>query len=158
MTRFHATLRAIGDLDDDFYAEEFQRDAWNEASAIGFQLWLWSALIAAAILPWIGGSAGCWTALGLLVAAGSISATVVRYFRMRSRIDPHASARWRRPRTALVLTLYAAAVFGLVVHLADSVPGELWFGAVIGMVAGATAAVVATMRARRDAAGPDDDE
>ena len=73
--------RVVGDLDDEFYADERQRDVWNEAAAIGFQLWLWSALVAAAILPWVAGTVGAWTAVGLLVAATVISLITQWYSR-----------------------------------------------------------------------------
>ncbi len=35
----------VGDFGKPFYAEERQRDVWNEASAFGFQLVLWCALV-----------------------------------------------------------------------------------------------------------------
>src|SRR5437868_6635333 len=41
MSAFERAMRAAGDLDDEFYLDERQRDVWNEAAAVGFQLFMW---------------------------------------------------------------------------------------------------------------------
>ncbi len=51
MAVFMKAARTIGDLDDEFYHDERQRDVWNEASAVGFQLAQWAALAGAAFCP-----------------------------------------------------------------------------------------------------------
>lgn len=60
MSAFITAMRVVGDLDDEFYRDENQRDVWNEASAVGYQLFLWVGLVAAAILPWAAGTVGAW--------------------------------------------------------------------------------------------------
>ena len=62
MSAFVKAARFVGDLDDEFYADELQRDIWNEASAVGFQALLWIGLITGAILPFAAGvtGAGLW--------------------------------------------------------------------------------------------------
>ncbi|MBK5221936.1 MAG: hypothetical protein JJE52_03485 [Acidimicrobiia bacterium] len=42
-TLFMRTAARIGDLGSPLYDEERRRDVWNEASAVGFQIMLWSA-------------------------------------------------------------------------------------------------------------------
>lgn len=54
---FMRVASAIGDLGSPFYDEERQRDVWNEASAVGFQAMLWSSLVAANVMIWVGGAA-----------------------------------------------------------------------------------------------------
>ncbi|MDH6675822.1 hypothetical protein M2284_000010 [Rhodococcus sp. LBL1] len=38
MSVFVNAMRVVGGLDDEFYRGERQRDAWNEAAAVGYQL------------------------------------------------------------------------------------------------------------------------
>ncbi|MDQ3276230.1 MAG: hypothetical protein M3Q39_14700 [Actinomycetota bacterium] len=46
----------IGDFGNPFYAEERQRDVWNEASAFGLQLLLWLSMLTATISVWVFGA------------------------------------------------------------------------------------------------------
>ena len=53
---FLRTAERIGDLGSPFYREERQRDVWNEASAVGFQVLLWLLPLAAVASVWMGGA------------------------------------------------------------------------------------------------------
>jgi hypothetical protein len=41
---------AVADFGDPFYAEERQRDVWNEASAFGFQFLVWAGMALSAVM------------------------------------------------------------------------------------------------------------
>ena len=149
--------RVVGDLDDEFYADERQRDVWNEAAAIGFQLWLWSALVVAAILPWVAGTVGAWTAVGLLVAAAVIS-LVTQWYSRAHDVDLHVVTRqWFQPRTVLFTVVYLAAVLGIAWQLAakELITHGFLVGGVCGGIAGAGAAWFAVRRARTKALARD---
>lgn len=143
------TLRRVGDLDDRFFDDEFHRDAWNEASAIGMQLITWSALLAAAVLPWVAGLPGTWVALGLLAATGTVSATMTWWFRHRTGIDPVALTRTMRLRTVIAVFAGCVAVAGAGHALSPDVDSSVVHGMYVGAVIGAAAAVVAAVRTRR---------
>lgn len=96
MSTMMKALRFVGDLDDDFYKDERQRDVWNEASAVGFQLAYWIALIAAAILPWVAGRTGAWISFGLIIGWFVCSMVVLRYAQAHD-VDVYASMRVRAP-------------------------------------------------------------
>lgn len=151
MSAFVTAMRVVGDLDDEFYRDERQRDVWNEAAAVGFQLFLWAAFLAAAVLPWAAGTVGAWTALGVLVVAVGISAATLGFARHRD-VDLHATATLSKPRLALALVLYAVGVVGIVARLmvpnSDS-PVSTWWGIAVGAAVGAAAAAYAIAVARR---------
>jgi hypothetical protein len=46
----------VGDFGNPFYAEERQRDVWNEASAFGFQLVVWVTLAVGTATVWLVGA------------------------------------------------------------------------------------------------------
>ncbi len=50
MSTMMKAMRFVGDLDDDFYKDERQRDVWNEASAVGLQSVFWAIFVSSAIL------------------------------------------------------------------------------------------------------------
>ena len=50
---FVQAAAVIGDLSNPFYREERQRDVWNEASAVAFQVLIWLHLLAATAVVWI---------------------------------------------------------------------------------------------------------
>ena len=79
MSAFTRTTRFVGDLDDEFYDDERQRDVWNEASAVGFQMFYWAAILGAAILAWTANTTGVWIALGILVVATFVSYATLGY-------------------------------------------------------------------------------
>lgn len=143
MSTFTKTMRFVGDLNDEFYDDERQRDVWNEASAVGFQLFIWASLLAGAVLPWVAGRTGSWIAIGVIIVYLSISFAVLAYSRSRG-LDMHTSQKLARPRVALLLGLYlvggAGAAMNLVFRdvgngalLASSMAG----GAAIGLMCAA---------------------
>ena len=53
---FVRLAHVVGNFGNPFYAEERQRDVWNEASAFGFQLVLWCALVVSTGAVWVVGA------------------------------------------------------------------------------------------------------
>jgi hypothetical protein len=142
MSSFTKAMRFVGDLDDEFYHDERQRDVWNEASAIGFQLFLWCSLIAGAVLPWVAGVPGSYTALGILLVLLTISWIVTAYTKSRG-VDMQTSQKLIRPRLFLYLGLYFSAAIGIVVTLVFSVAdGSVRSPTIVGMVFGAILGLV----------------
>ncbi|MBD8505799.1 DUF2029 domain-containing protein [Hoyosella sp. G463] len=153
---FIRAMHAIGDFESPFYSEERDRDVWNEASAAGFQLMLWSGLVAAVALPWIAGSTGTWIAMGILVVVGAISWCTMLYASALN-VDPMARTRLGA-RAILAFTLVIAAIISIAIHLrstysgASGVAGSLTdgflTGAIIGAIGGAIALAVVRKRSR----------
>ncbi|KQU61057.1 hypothetical protein ASG84_00465 [Rhodococcus sp. Leaf278] len=153
MSAFIKTMRIIGDLDDEFYDDERQRDVWNEASAIGFQLFLWAALIGGAILPWAANTTGAWIALGILVVFTLISCATIGYSAVRG-VNIYTAAKAGRLRGIIVGVIAAAGYVGVLVRLQPDVYSQVssWAGAVVGAVigGGVVALIIRQMR-KRDA-------
>lgn len=92
---FDRVTARIGDLDDPFYAEERDRDVWNEASAVGFQLLLWVLLVAGLATGLLRDAVGdaldgdpstiAGAVVGMLVGAGTVIgvAVLIRRYTMR---------------------------------------------------------------------------
>ncbi len=151
MCTFTNTMRFIGDFDDEFYDDERQRDVWNEAAAVGMQMFIWASLIAGAILPWIAGVAGSWTALGIVLIFLVVSNSVLAYARSRG-VDMQTSQKLLRSRIVLAACLYLLALLGAVANLMFDLAGSgplLTIGMVAGTVVGATAGYVGIARKRR---------
>ncbi|OZE91496.1 hypothetical protein CH302_25820 [Rhodococcus sp. 15-2388-1-1a] len=151
MSAFVRAARFVGDLDDEFYADELQRDAWNEASAVGFQSLLWIGLIAGAILPFTAGVTGAWVALGLFFALNTVSFVVLGYAKVRG-VDMYASQKLGRARIAFAGLLFflsgAGAALRLLAHYGGNLQ-SLWIGAAIGAPIGLAAGVVGIRNRRR---------
>lgn len=144
MSAFVRAARFVGDLDDEFYADELQRDAWNEASAVGLQSLLWIGLISAAILPYAAGVTGAWVALGILLALIVASTVVQGYARSRG-VEVYSAQEFRRPRLAIAVILYLVGSLGAIVRLFDTFgDGSLatWVGLATGAAAGACVSIV----------------
>ncbi|NIL76372.1 hypothetical protein [Rhodococcus sp. B10] len=152
MSAFTKTMRFVGDLDDEFYDDERQRDVWNEASAIGFQLFVWTSLIVACLLPLLFGVAGSWIALGLLAVYLTIASTVLAYAKARG-IDMYASQSLMRVRVLLPCGIYLIAAFSTMITLAseylDGVGSAPFVGMALGALIGGLGGVYAVMRRRR---------
>lgn len=140
---FMRSAAAVGDLANPFYAEERQRDVWNEASAVGFQVMLWLGLIAANVMIWLGQGTALPYAFGVFLLLG-VASWIVWGYACRLGVEADATVRlWRWPMVpfgALMLlfllgiarasggvslspsTLIGAATGGLVVVL-------FWFAA-----------------------------
>ncbi|OZE29323.1 hypothetical protein CH278_21190 [Rhodococcus sp. 05-2254-5] len=152
MSAFTKAARFVGDLDDDFYADELQRDIWNEASAVGLQCLLWIGFISAAILPYAAGVTGAWIAIGIIVTLLAVSYVVIGYSRARG-VEVQSAQQWLRARFAVFIVLYLLGVGGAFVRLLGRyVSGDLgsvWIGAAIGVPLGIAGAVVGVKRKQR---------
>ncbi|OZC97342.1 hypothetical protein CH275_24640 [Rhodococcus sp. 06-235-1A] len=152
MSAFVRAARFVGDLDDEFYADELQRDIWNEASAVGFQSLLWIGLITGAVLPFAAGVTGAWVAIGVIVALLVVAYVVVGYARARG-IDMYTVQELRRPRLAVGAVLYFLGFGGagirLLVHYGGGSFGSVLFGAAIGVPLGLAAGVIGIRNRRR---------
>lgn len=153
MSTFTKSMRFVGDLDDEFYHDERQRDVWNEASAIGFQLFLWCSLIAGAVLPWVAGVTGAWIALSILLVSTLISVLTLLYSNARG-VNLYTAAKLGRVRGILAGLLfvlgYGAAMWTLNPDMfAES---STWAGGIVGALAGGAlvGALIWFMRRRRD--------
>ena len=153
MSTMMKALRFVGDLDDDFYKDERQRDVWNEASAVGFQFAYWIALIAAAILPWVAGRTGAWISVGLIIGWFVCSMVVLRYAQAHD-VDAYASLKGLQPRVLLAGSVYLIALIGVIAQLMTR-PGEgiaTWAGTGVGALVGLTAAVLGVKHHQKRAA------
>ncbi|MFD3812423.1 DUF2029 domain-containing protein [Rhodococcus sp. NPDC058639] len=150
MTAFLKAARVVADLDDDFYQDERQREVWNEASAVGFQSFQWTALVAGAVLPWIAGRGGAMVAIGILAAWFVLAMVTIAYARARD-VDVYATMKTLRPRSIFAVTLYLAGVAGIYIELADPFryDGATWAGMVVGALVGGGAAATVLMWVRR---------
>lgn len=106
---FMRAASVVGDLDSPFYGEERQRDVWNEASAVGFQLMLWLGLIAADVMIWVGGATGLPYAVATFAVVG-VSSLVVLTYAGRVGVKADSPEHLRRgafvPAVGLVLTFF----------------------------------------------------
>ncbi|TCN49403.1 hypothetical protein EV641_1153 [Rhodococcus sp. SMB37] len=141
MAVFMKAARFIGDLDDEFYHDERQRDVWNEASAVGFQLAQWSALVGAALLPWIAGRIGAQISIGVLAVWFVISMVTITYARA-AHVDLYSTAKTWRPRTILAGVVYLAGIAGIYAQLSTPIDQDVatWAGLIVGGLVGGGAA------------------
>ena len=106
---------AVADFGHPFYAEERQRDVWNEASAFGFQLLLWGSLVLATVMHWFGGHAAFPYAVAMIILAGTGSAMTIGYApRLGVEVASKKSVSRSRQRLVLLAVLAIALVLGLV--------------------------------------------
>jgi predicted acylesterase/phospholipase RssA len=144
---FVAAAGVVGDLDNPFYAEERQRDVWNEACAVGLQLGL--ALAAATGMVWIGGAPALPYAVTLVSVEGVVAVVTLAYAqRLGVRFDD-AGGMLR-----LRLVPYGALLVAFFVGVFRVAPADGFAsGFVRGMVGGSAAAVLwllcSGIRARR---------
>ena len=147
------TAERIGDLGSPFYREERQRDVWNEASAVGFQVLLWLLPLAAVASVWIGGAGAVPYALIMFVAPGLTSWVVLLFARAHGvELDTASGVNVLRWRLALYLGLLCAFCAGVLHAVPDGsfARGPAW-GALGGAVLGLAAAGRGQPRARRAA-------
>ncbi|MGN5240548.1 MULTISPECIES: DUF2029 domain-containing protein [unclassified Rhodococcus (in: high G+C Gram-positive bacteria)] len=142
--------RTVGDLDDEFYHDERQRDVWNEASAVGFQLAQWAALVGGALLPWLAGRIGAQIAIGVLAVWFVISMAVIMYARACD-VDIYATAKTWRPRTIMAALVYLAGIAGIYARLSTPLDQDpaTWAGLIVGGLVGGGAAVAVIVWHRR---------
>lgn len=130
-------MRFIGDLDDEFYQDERQRDIWNEASAVSLQSVYWVIFVSSAVLPWAAGRTGAWISLTLLVVF-LLGSMITIFYAMRRDVDIYTLSNYNRPRVAIALTLYLVAAVGIMARLKfDSFENSsTWVGALVGGIVG----------------------
>ncbi|GAB2913188.1 hypothetical protein GCM10027047_09090 [Rhodococcus aerolatus] len=151
-SRSVAAAQAVGDLHNPFYDDERQRDVWNEASAVGFQVVLWLLLVLATVLVWVGGSTALW-ALPVLAVAVAGSVVTIAYARAH-QVEPTSGVRVSGARLVPLVFLLAALVVGTV----RALPGDVPVGSVgAGAVAATVTVAVGTLRRARSAAQDDAD-
>ncbi|SNS62858.1 DUF2029 domain-containing protein [Rhodococcoides kyotonense] len=149
MSTFIKAMRFVGDLDDEFYDDERQRDVWNEASAIGFQLFQWASLISAAVLPWVAGTTGARVALGILLTLTVINVLAIGYAAARS-VNLY-TAKVNRIRGVVVAIVLLVGYLGALLKLQPETFSEAssWAGGVVGAVLGGGLVGIAIWRVRR---------
>ena len=143
------TAHVVGDFGNPFYAEERQRDVWNEASAFGFQLVIWVTLAVGTATVWIVGAAAVPYVGAAMVLLGVVCGLTVAYAQHLG-VDLTGRehlARWRMLPYAL---LVVALALGLVRAQAAPLDAETVAGMVTGAGVGVLAAVVGLRRRSRE--------
>jgi hypothetical protein len=145
---FDRAADLVGDFSHPFYAEERQRDVWNEASALGLQLVLFLGLGVSTVLVWVDGAPSL-PAVSAFVAVLGVASIVTVAYANRLGVDAgglRVMLRWR-------LVPYAAIVVLLCVGMARAMPDESAEGFGVGAVTGAAVALgllaLHSRRARR---------
>ncbi|MFZ0158850.1 MAG: hypothetical protein WAL50_07465 [Kineosporiaceae bacterium] len=104
---------AVADFGDPFYAEERQRDVWNEASAFGFQFLVWAGMALSAVMLWVGGRPLLPYAFALLILIVAASYLVIAYARLLG-VRVAVKGSLTRPRLMAFAVVYAALILGAV--------------------------------------------
>lgn len=110
---FEKTARFIGDLDHDLYNDPAQGQAWNEASAVGFQLTLISGLIGSGAMFLFGGPTLFAAAVTVIALTGVIALITVSYAVSHGVVMLLNRSDVLRPRNLLVVLgfgLHGAAI------------------------------------------------
>ena len=148
---FVRTAGRIGDLGSPFYDQEHQRDVWNEASAVGFQLMLWLLPVAAVVSVWVGGAPAVPYALVMLFAPGLASWVVIGFAQARGAdlgaAEGYTMLRWR---VLAQLVLFGAFCAGVVRAAPEGPisPATAW-GMLVGAAIGIALLTWGQQRARR---------
>ncbi len=138
---------AVADFGSPFYAEERQRDVWNEASAFGFQLMLWSGMALSAAMFWLGGRPVAPYAFAVLLVAMLASYLVIAYARLLG-VKVAVKGTLTRPRMLVFAVVYLAVVLGAVRSVgAHGLDGS---GLMIGLMVGAGGMTGLIIGMRRD--------
>ena len=149
---FVRTAAFVGDFGNPFYREERQRDVWNEASAVGFQLILWLTLVAAAVAVWAVGAPALPFA-ALAVGVVGLASLVTIAYATRLGVTLTGADLVLRPR----LVPYAVVVVVLTVGTLRAAPPDGTFsssfltGAGIGTAAALLVLLVRALLAQRRA-------
>ncbi len=137
----------IGDFGNPFYAEERQRDVWNEASAFGLQLLLWLSMLTATISVWVFGAPAVPYALSLLALVSVAAIATASYAARLGVTDSTALKRAQMlcivPYDAL-LVLFFVGVFRALPPLADGGEGSgtFLFNVAVGAAVGGGAVLL----------------
>lgn len=141
---FMRLAAAVADFGDPFYAEERQRDVWNEDSAFGLQLLLWGVMVLAGIMLWVGGRPLLPYSVAVLAVAAVISYLVIAYARAKGVRVPWKSSV-TKGRLVAVAVVVTALTAGAARAAAEGNSGVSWLisavplglGAVVGLALGA---------------------
>jgi hypothetical protein len=112
-SRFVRAASVVADLNSPFYDEERDRDVWNEASAVGFQVLLWGVPLAAAAALWIGRAAALLP-VGLILAVWFAAVVLVLTYARRFEVDPNARTPLIAGRRAMFLAVLGLLGTGVV--------------------------------------------
>lgn len=130
----------IGDLGNPFYEEERNRDVWNEASAVGFQIVLALSMAAVAAAVWIVGAEAVPYATALYAIVGVASVVTVAYAE-RLGVDVTASTRMARLRMLPYIALVVVGLVGILLEGRRTLPDigaeSFWTGLTDGTILGA---------------------
>ena len=130
----------VGDFGNPFYAEERQRDVWNEASAFGLQLVIWCTLLLGTATVWLVGAPAVPYVCAALGLMGAVCVLTVTY---AQRLGVELTGRDRMLRWRMLP--YALLVVALLVGLLRAQEEPLEASTVAGMVTGATIGVLAAV-------------
>ena len=161
---FDRVATRIGDLDHPFYAEERDREVWNEASAVGFQTLLWGLLVACTVGIWVGGaSARPYVMTGMLLIG--VAAVLMTGYAHRRGVHGGAAEvlAASRGRVSLWVALVGALAAGTAfsrdrASLLADVDAATLAGLVVGVGVALGLAAVVLAWARRQAAAGDPGE
>jgi len=134
----------VGDFSNPFYAEERQRDVWNEASAFGLQLVIWCALTIGTASVWVVGAPAVPYVCAALLVVGAVCGLTVAYAQHLG-VDLNGRDRMMRWR----LVPYALLVVTLLVGLLRARQEPLDVSTTAGMVTGAAVGVLLAAAALR---------
>jgi hypothetical protein len=137
---FVRTAAAIGDLSNPFYLEERQRDVWNEASAVAFQVLIWLHLLAATAVVWIVGADAMPYVYALIGMIGLASWVAILY---AASLGVRVDSRTRMARARLIpfVVLVALLVIGMLRVQLGSGGLDDW-SSVAGAITGAAVVLV----------------
>ena len=130
--------RFVGDFSNPFYAEERQRDVWNEASAFGLQLVVWCALAVSTATVWIVGAPSVPYVCAAMLLVGAVCGLTVAY---AQHLGVHLTSRehllrWRMlPYALLVVALFAGLLRAQDEPLDPSTLAGVATGATVGVLA-----------------------
>jgi hypothetical protein len=153
---FVRAAAAIGDLSNPFYREERQRDVWNEASAVAFQVLIWLHLVAATAAVWLVGADALPYVYALIAMIGLASWIAILYS-WSLGVHVEQRKRFSRRRLAPVLLVAVLLAAGMLRAQTGQVLGD--WSAVAGMITGVAAVLAvftaASWYARRRAGASD---
>jgi hypothetical protein len=156
---FVRAAAVIGDLSSPFYAEERQRDVWNEASAVALQVLIWLHLLTATAVVWIVGADALPYVYALIAMIG-VAGWVAVLYSASLGVCVDRSTRMSRPRVIPLLVLVVLLTAGLVRAQVGDFAVDGW-STLAGMVTGAAVScgvVVALARfARKRTRGDEQD-
>ena len=138
----------VGDFSNPFFAEERQRDVWNEASSFGFQLVIWTTLAVGTATVWLVGAPAVpyvGAALALLGVVCGLTVAYAAHLGVDLTGREHM-ARWR-------MLPYALLVLALVVGLLRAQEEPLELSTLAGVVTGASVGVLVVVALRRRSRG-----